>query len=332
MKSLAISLLAAALILSAAAQNSSITTFSVPGAVSTVPVSINATGVIAGEYFDSRHFPHGFVRTQQGVITAFDAFGATAQQTTVQGINKSGTILGGFAHCLVPSCHQGTGDVYYIYTRSTVGKFTQLTLCDPATIPIPVGINDSGEIAGWCNSGAFTWQNGVQMFFAVPGDNSYTVPTAINNSGQIAGYWGNTAGVRAQGFFRDAFGNITTFTVPNSSETWPYSINTAGEISGYSLDSAGKATGFLYATDGTITTFNLPVNTIYPPKLNDSGEVAGGLTNTKGQTLAYSRSASGQVQEFQVSGEFSAVTAINNIGELAGFYEVNGEPVGFVLH
>ena len=62
----------------------------------TVPVAINARGVIAGYYIDSGNQTHSFVRTAAGVITEFDAAGLTG--TAVKAINRSGQIVGNGFH------------------------------------------------------------------------------------------------------------------------------------------------------------------------------------------------------------------------------------------
>jgi hypothetical protein len=58
------------------APDGTITTFDVPGAGTgqfqgTLPLGINQTGTIEGDYIDSSDVNHGFVRASDGTITTF---------------------------------------------------------------------------------------------------------------------------------------------------------------------------------------------------------------------------------------------------------------------
>jgi hypothetical protein len=77
-----------------------ITRFRLPGALSSLNMSINAAGVIAGSYttVDNTNpeapttATHGFLRTPQGAITSFDAPGAV--DTTLTAINTTNQTAG----------------------------------------------------------------------------------------------------------------------------------------------------------------------------------------------------------------------------------------------
>ncbi|MGH8071559.1 MAG: hypothetical protein ACRERE_41270 [Candidatus Entotheonellia bacterium] len=74
-----------------------LTTFDVPGAISTEPQAINPAGVITGFYFDAvSSIPHGFLRASDGTFTTFDVPGAR-QQTVPRGINPAGAITGNYS-------------------------------------------------------------------------------------------------------------------------------------------------------------------------------------------------------------------------------------------
>jgi hypothetical protein len=84
-----------------AAQTPGFTSFDAPHAGTranqgTIPVKINASGVITGYYVDSGNSAHGFVRTAGGAITEFDATGLSG--TVVSGINRGGQIVGTGLH------------------------------------------------------------------------------------------------------------------------------------------------------------------------------------------------------------------------------------------
>ncbi len=66
-----------------------------PGAVDTVPLYINASGTLAGEWdTDPATIGHAFLRTRQGEWISFDAPGAPAESTLAIGINDHGQVLG----------------------------------------------------------------------------------------------------------------------------------------------------------------------------------------------------------------------------------------------
>lgn len=327
--------------LSAFSQNITVRTFSAPGAGTasgqgTLATAMNSKGFIAGNYIDANSIYHGFVRTVQGVITPFDAFGAQSRSTQVSGVNTSGTVTGSFLHCLDQQC---ANHVTYGYTRTAIGRFVQITATPTASITAPFGINDSGQVVGFYNEfgmeHGFSFQNGVVTLIDYPGS-ILTVATAINASGTIVGYWAD-AGSVFHAFLRDPLGNFTSFDPAiDATAVYATAINTSGEIAGWYNNSRGA---FLYAraVDGTITTITLSGNPFIigfsTPVLNDSGEMAGAATlnNGAGKAVGYARATGGKITQLQIFGDPTAIYAINNIGQLAGTYQVNGVWNGFMF-
>jgi hypothetical protein len=89
------------------APDGTITTFEAPNAGSgyqtgTLAYSINASGTIAGLYYDSNQVTHGFVRTAAGDVTAMDAPGAGAissghiEGTEADSVDDEGVIVGAY--------------------------------------------------------------------------------------------------------------------------------------------------------------------------------------------------------------------------------------------
>jgi hypothetical protein len=120
-----------------------ITTFDVPGAVQTIPTSINNSGTITGSHTDSGGVGHGFLRTASGEFTTFDAPGAfTVFQvpggttTAPQSINAGGAIAG----------YYWTGAIDVGFLRSPGGAFTTFQVSPYGTGPL--SINSSGEVTG----------------------------------------------------------------------------------------------------------------------------------------------------------------------------------------
>ena len=67
--------------------------FNGPGAVGTFPESINAAGVITGDYIGNSG-QHGFMRDRDGKLTTFDPPGSTGTAPT--SINAVGEITGSY--------------------------------------------------------------------------------------------------------------------------------------------------------------------------------------------------------------------------------------------
>jgi probable HAF family extracellular repeat protein len=84
------------------------TTFDVPGAgpfipqansplvILPLPLTINSSGTVAGDYVDKNNVFHGFVRSPDGNITSFDPAGSVATFGDTSGITRAGTIAGGY--------------------------------------------------------------------------------------------------------------------------------------------------------------------------------------------------------------------------------------------
>jgi hypothetical protein len=66
--------------------------FSIPGAVGTYPMSINASMVVTGYYSVSATVTRGFLRTAEGTITTFSV--RDGVQTVPESINDAGEITG----------------------------------------------------------------------------------------------------------------------------------------------------------------------------------------------------------------------------------------------
>jgi hypothetical protein len=108
-----------------------ITSFDPPGSTETEPAIINASGVIAGSYFDAASLVHGFIRDAQGNITSFDPAGSTL--TSANGINATGAITGWYINAAFAQ---------YGFVRDPQGNTTSFEV--PGG-PYPGSINDSDE-------------------------------------------------------------------------------------------------------------------------------------------------------------------------------------------
>ena len=125
--------------------------FSVPGALGTFPMGINASMEVTGYYIASST-QRGFLREADGTITTFAVGGAIS--TVPEGINAAGDITG---YYLKPLGYFALG--FLRYADGQIITFDTNQSNDQSGF-LPVGINDFDEIAG----------NLVdQGYFALPG-------------------------------------------------------------------------------------------------------------------------------------------------------------------
>lgn len=161
-----------------------ITTFTYPGATSTVASGINNGNVIVGSYIDSAGASHGF-RLSGSTFTAINFPGAA--QTAVFGINDLGDMVGWYA---LPGENPGA----HGFERHADGTFTTIT--GPNGIAVgPTGINKAGTIVGSYtnnsnNTHGFILKNGTFTTFDAPeqsGEIPDTSLNGINNLGDFVG-------------------------------------------------------------------------------------------------------------------------------------------------
>jgi hypothetical protein len=246
-----------------------VTTFAVPRASSTQPMSINDGGTITGSYRKSGN-PHGFVRAADGTITTFDGVtGAT--YTWALSINNNGQITG----------ESGINFVHG-FVRSAGGRITIFDV-PGADDTNGVCINDKGTIAGDYLDGTgfirgfLRAADGTITTFAVPGATGSTFIGSINIKGTVTGFYDNYDGAGRHGFVRTPDGTITTFDGPDCRIT-PTGINRKDVIAGYCQDSDSRHIhGFIRRADGTIKEFLVPTggHRTWPRAINDSGVIAG---------------------------------------------------------
>jgi uncharacterized membrane protein len=178
--------------------------------------------------------------------------------------------------------------------------------CDP-TVAVPTGINASQEIVGYCgNNGdnAFTkgfvrFRNGELMTFTAPQAALQTLALDLNDDGAITASYAEMSG-KYRGFVRDADGTFTEFDPPNSTGTFPASINStgvavnsSGQVTGWWSDANDLDHGFTRDTSGNSTTCDAPGAAYYGTRvasINDSGELAGSAINSVEHCFGFTQS------------------------------------------
>jgi len=329
--------------------------FSVPGALGTYPMSINASMEVTGYYYVSPTVERGFLREADGTITTFDVAGGNGTQP--EGINAAGNITGFY--------YGGAGGTPRGFLRYADGRIIPLDFypTDPLFAILPLSINDFDEVAGLWDakfSEAFTRSGaGVMTILEPPYPYDQAAEaTAINASGSVVGY-SVTPGAGV-GFVAHPDGYwVEIAIIPANPEcvnqTIPESINAAGTIAGwyttnyYNLPycQPENTGGFVMSPDGEFTLFQLP-GTIPPlpenglPLISDSpdrisidqaGDIAGSYTDAAGSQHAFVRNPYGTITSFDPpEGKQTTATTISDGGAVAGFYhyKAGGPPVGFI--
>lgn len=121
-----------------------------------------------------------------------------------------------------------------------------------------------------------------------------------------------------------------SFSVPDSSATYPMSINDDLTITGYYVDSTGKTHGFVRCFDGRITVFDVPGSVeTKPVSINETGQITGYYIfpttdyfgNPVDVPLGFIRDTDGTITTFGNPAEFyfkPQPVAINRQGEVVG--------------
>jgi hypothetical protein len=237
-----------------------------------------------------------------------------------------GALLAAFGG-LSPGAHAG-------FTFQTINNNNDLTFNQL------LGINNSGEIAGYFGIGSSTHPNKgytleppyTQANFTnenFPGS-FQTQVTGLNNSGQTVGFWADTAG--------DNFGwvksgvNFIQVVDPSTPPSAPgvaivnqlLGINDHNQAAGFYVDANGDSHGYVYnVANGTFTAINVTgATTVTATGINNSGVVSGFFTATNGNTLGFLENVNGTgLVTFEVPGSTNTMfLGLNNMGQEVGTY------------
>lgn len=164
---------------------------------------------------------------------------------------------------------------------------------------------------------------GTYTTFDVPGNAGY--PTALNKWGSVTGY--SALGTGDTSFvYQAGSGQVTTFVVPGTTETFALSINATGWIVGYypdpknsslhgflrtpqyiMLDVPGAGTGFAQGTEAF--------------SINDAGQISGVYFDSNSVEHGFVRDASGNYTTIDVAGSTAVFGAyLNQSGQVTGYY------------
>jgi uncharacterized membrane protein len=200
----------------------------------------------------------------------------------VFGINDRGDVVG----------NRTDGDLGPFVYDSKKGTLTDVTPATGFASTSVLGINDAGvmvgsvdSLDGLIRSGFIRSENGTYTVFDHPDAVSSTNPRGVNNEGLVTGFRDDlsAAGV---GFIYDPKSGTFTDLNPTSLFTIAQGINSKGEVVGSSnfdvandpcpgLGNPFLRYGWLRATDGTVTYFEVNGSHTSARGINDKGSIVG---------------------------------------------------------
>jgi len=132
------------------------------------------------------------------------------------------------------------------------------------------------------------------------------------------------------GLCANAGAKIVTFQIPNAQAIWPTAMNDQGAVTGYYSDRAYRYRGFLFAPDGVLTTFDVPVPVwdrrsagaveyTFPTGISGSGAITGSYSRGSSISNGFVRAANGLFTTFSV-GSQTAPLGANRKGWIVGRY------------
>jgi Glycosyl hydrolases family 16 len=321
--------------------------FSVPGALGTYPMGINASMEVTGYYYASPTVVRGFLRGTDGTMTTFDVSGGVSTEPV--SINDAGDVTG---IALV-------GNFSFGFTRYADGRIVTFEKASGEAQALPVSINAFAEVAGNYQGGeasttGFTRSRaGEFTTLEYPkGSFSPTAVTGLNASGTVVGFFAQDSSmIGTASFISNPDGFSTQFVVPvdvgndGILATAAQSINADGTIVGWysavmSSQPGAIATtgGFVRSPQGIFTLFNPPgtivtlPRTVFPldrgslsaPRwvsIDQAGDITGSYTDTAGVQHGFVRNPFGTITSFDPPrGGQTEATSINDSGVIAGSY------------
>jgi probable HAF family extracellular repeat protein len=209
------------------------------------------------------------------------------------------------------------------------------------------GINNTGQIVGFCETEFYGTLGPCQDFYGVPdgwvesgesyarvsfpGAISYTTDAiGINDQGQVTGEYELPSGA-VYGYLLSG-GSYTTINPSNSSGSGAYGINNAGDIVGYYCTNSNCTIAGFLQSGGNTTTITVPGATSTTAwGVNNSDDVVGYYTNASGVYGGFLWQEGQFTLLSDPLGVQTYATGINDAGQIVGYYQDgNGVLHGFV--
>ncbi len=247
--------------------------------------------------------------------------------------------------------------VPFVYD-SKKGEFTDVTPAIGFASTGVLGITDSGVMVGSVDSldltttsGFIRSKDGTYTVFDHPDAVSSTNPRGVNNKGLVTGFR-DDLNVITIGFIYDSNSGTFTDLNPTSFFTIAQGINSKGEVVGSSnffvaddpcagLGNPFRRYGWLRATDGTVTYFEVNGSHTSARGINDEGSIAGFFIDPndgkfKGFKVELDGSqcqsvtvAAGDLLEFP-GADATFVGGIKNSGDVVGSYDDGTTSLGYI--
>jgi hypothetical protein len=206
-----------------------------------------------------------------------------------------------------------------------------------------LAINDEGSVAGWGCAGtaceAFLRMSDGEIVTFNPNPSYVPFVRGINNKDQVL------ASSYPSSFVRNADGSFTNIDIQipkRCGVTQGNGINDKSAVVGFVYRHIHRkgpkclALGFLYESDGTVTTFGGPNSAIStsPCCINSKGWIAGNYDDPiAGKPLGFIRAPDGTMTSFDVpNGTGIAVWAMNDKGLIVGWASESSRVRGFLRH
>ena len=272
-----------------------------------------------------------------------------APDTQVFGINNRGDVVGNGI------TDEGSFPFVYDAKKGTITDVAPIAGFDRTAI---LGISDSGVLVGsvlhddlLTESGLILYKDGSATVFDHPDAVSFTQARGVNNDGLVTGFR-DDLNVPSVGFIYDP--EIDTFTDlnPTSFFTIAQGINSQGEVVGSSnffavddpcvgLGNPFLRYGWLRATDGTVTYFEVNGSHTSARGINDQGSIVGFVIDLNdGRFKGFKVELDGsQCQSITVAdsdlievpgAERTVLQSIKNSGAIVGSYDDLTNTHGFI--
>lgn len=249
---------------------------------------------------------------EDGAVTELRSL-SQGQQTSVEGINDNGAVVGGSWTTNGPRA-----------LAWQAGAVANLGTFSGGTTSWAYGANNLGDIVGYSNSSEFAmphavlWRAGLMTDLGTPGNYASSFAMDINDRGQIVGVAADGSGGTVALLWNS--GVMINLGSLGGHESYPEAINASGEIVGWSVMSSGLRRAFRHSNGFLESLGNLR---------GAGGESMALDVNDKGDIVGWSQTAvlwkNGQAVNLNDQIPIGSVLnlqqarAINNAGYIVGW-------------